>query len=716
MASCLFGYLNAATIGAIVAASAQAALPASNLGTPHADTASSWQTPDGVVRYINGARFSIDSLSDASRWRAFVLTGTNLSSGALIRWRAGPVEAIVEPGAPAIEIDFTAADSFTAPALGTFAWTRTTVGWRCRADGVWEEVPVATPRIHHNPKTLRRQGALYEPTSTNRIRNPRGEGLVAPSTAPTYMAATTAGGLALAWVGTGIEDGLPGFYVKVTGTATAGAAARIYLETASGIAGSSGQAAPVSAFLWRKAGSTVGVTPAMGFEELDGSATLLATRIGTNLFFEGGIGTGRAGDSRRFYRAAVGNASTTNVRPFVELQVATGAVADITLFIGAAQCETGVTAPTSPMLPPLGTPGPQQRTLDGVVYTPPAGTLTATGTMYCEWCSIVGHPGSQAAAIAMQIDDGTNNNRIYMRGAANFISGANGGYGGVAGTEAVVVLAGSTVHDPAGVQAIGADNLTLDLDNPIRMACAYGGGLPLTQAFFGQMNPDTYAGSLPASFSRITASPNQSQILCLTRWRLYQERLSDGRLLGLATDGIAVDPAAATYDSGWVSGLVVPGFQRAVVVAPAEVVGRCARCDIQDPANEDGFIAAALAYAGPVWQPQVSVGWATAWNPQRGGTQTVTRGGQEHVEPLWRRGGWDLTMDWITDADMRAEQQAMEQVAATGANILFVPDPADAAGAARETVLGTMKPSSGLGYPAPTTAGRNWRAQIVDRL
>lgn len=716
MASCLFGYLNAATIGAIVAASAQAALPASNLGTPHADTASSWQTLDGVTRYINGARFSIDSRSDASRWRAFVLTGTNLSTAAMVRWRTGPVEAIVEPAAPAIEIDFSAADSFTAPTLGTFAWTRTTVGWRCRADGVWEEIAAGLPRIHHNPKTLRRQGALYEPTSTNRVRNPRGEGLVAPSTPPTNMGAVLAGGLSLAWAGAGIEDGLPGFYVRVTGTATAGAAARIYLETTSGIAGASGQVAPVSAFLWRKGGSIAGVTPAMGFEELDGAATLLATRIGPTLFFESGIGTGRAGDSRRFYRAAIGSASTTNIRPFVELQVATGTVADITLFIGAAQCETGTTAPTSPMLPPVGSPVAQQRTLDGVTYTPPAGTLTAAGTMYCEWCSIAGHPGSQTAAIAMQVDDGTNNNRIYMRGGANFVSGANGGYGGVAGTEAVVVLAGTTVHDPAGVQTIPADNQALDLDNPIRMACAYGGGLPLTQSFFGQINPDTYTGSLPSSFTRLTASPNQSQILCLTRWRFYQDRLSDARLLGLATDGIAVDPTAATYDSGWIGGLVVPGFQRAVVVAPMEVVGRCARCDIQDPTNEDGFIAVALAYAGPAWQPQVSVGWDTAWNPQRGGTQIVTRGGQEHVEPLWRRGGWDLTMDWITAADMRTEQQAMEQVAATGANILFVPDPADTAGAARETVLGTLKPSSGLGYPALTTAGRNWRAQILDRL
>lgn len=735
MGSCIWGFRNAVTSGALAAPSQQEALPISNLASPHGDTASAWQTKDGVVHYRNGACFTVDALSDAARWRLFALSGTNLSSSALVRWRVGSADGIIEPAPAAIDIDFTA-DPFVSPAIGTFAYARSsTLAWRCKSDGTWEEVAAGTVRVHYDPITGRKQGVLVERALTNQIRNPRGEGIAAPSTPPTYMEAVTAGGLSVSWGAQLTLDGLPGFTLRLTGTAAPGDSVQIMLDEVGNTAIDTNRTAHLLGAHFVLNGSPTGLSYRHGWHSYDTGPAIVSTAAGlANWPIPAGAGgsafwnTTRAGQGFRAFRgSASAPGANETVRPYFEVVADQMGTFDVTLWLGGFTFVVeansgGHNIRTTPLYPPVGAPAKYAVQADTITYTPPGGTFDITkGTICVEYATQTSWNGTKAASSVVQVDGGNNQNRFILRGSARFygsVSALDGGtaysYFVASNNVTTIETSGSAIRHDIPIQEQW-------VEVPARAVLGYGGGLPVTGAFNrtdggSELFPTTTTGDLPLTLTRAVFAASTPHSFALTRFRYYAERLPDQRLLGLARDGVAVDPDAAVYDTGWREGLVVPGHQRAIVVAPVEVVGRAARCDIRDPANEDGFVSIALAYAGPGWQPHVSISWSSMWTPERGETRSVTRGGQEHIEPLWHRHGWNLAMNWIEEAEFREQQQALEEVAARGENVLFVADPDDAEGLKRDTVFGRLTPQSGLGFPAETSAARNWRARIVDRV
>ena len=197
-----------------------------------------------------------------------------------------------------------------------------------------------------------------------------------------------------------------------------------------------------------------------------------------------------------------------------------------------------------------------------------------------------------------------------------------------------------------------------------------------------------------------------------TRWRAFalaRTNLSPGAVVTWNV----LDGAAATFVA--TSDPVVPGFGQAVMVAPDEVTGDTMQVNISDPGNADGFLSAALLYAGPVWQPARNYGYASAILAEEGTVETRTRAGAEYVRNDWTRRGFDLSLGAVAPEEVWARVLVLDRYARRGGNVLLVPSPG---GAQQNTqaVFGRLKPTAPIGYANNSARTRTWRATIMERL
>ena len=200
------------------------------------------------------------------------------------------------------------------------------------------------------------QGLLEEASSTNRIRNPRCEGAVAgtPGTAPTNWGIVPASGVSAAVEGSGYENGWPYFDVRLFGTASASS---VVSFEANGIVLTSPGQSWTSSFGVRIVGGTAAnvsrvnvnivetEVPIAYLREADGSSFVPTT------------------SHQRMFTSVVTGANTGAVTPRLKL-ISSGAI-DITLRIYAPQLEQA-SAPSSPILPNVGTPEARARATETV--------------------------------------------------------------------------------------------------------------------------------------------------------------------------------------------------------------------------------------------------------------------------------------------------------------------------------------------------------------
>jgi hypothetical protein len=97
MADALFGYDNRILTGTLTAGSEATGLPVTNLTSPQGATSNAWQTAGGVLTGAAGAWMLIDAGASVT-WRVFVLTRTNLTTAAQVRWRVGTTVSSNVPG------------------------------------------------------------------------------------------------------------------------------------------------------------------------------------------------------------------------------------------------------------------------------------------------------------------------------------------------------------------------------------------------------------------------------------------------------------------------------------------------------------------------------------------------------------------------------------------------------------------------------------------
>lgn len=153
----MLGWKNQVTAGVLTQQTSGAAgMDPSQLQSDQGSAATAWQTA-GL-----GAQLTIDSGSDTTVWRAFLLARTNLTAAATVHWRVGSADAMLE-ASPAISFNFA---NSTLGALTSAGWTftRASIATVVATGGTLNSVAANQPRINAS-------GLLIEGPATNLFAN-----------------------------------------------------------------------------------------------------------------------------------------------------------------------------------------------------------------------------------------------------------------------------------------------------------------------------------------------------------------------------------------------------------------------------------------------------------------------------------------------------------------------------------------------------------------
>jgi hypothetical protein len=167
----------------------------------------------------------------------------------------------------------------------------------------------------------------------------------------------------------------------------------------------------------------------------------------------------------------------------------------------------------------------------------------------------------------------------------------------------------------------------------------------------------------------------------------------------------------------WTTSVLGPvnGSQQ-VVVDVGGVVGDYAMVFIADPGNPQPFVNVPLAFAGPVWSPLSALSYNTAYGRDVTTVELTSYGGQEYPLYRYQRRRWDLDMQGVrSSSELWQYLDALMRIAATGGNILVVPDTANGL-MPSEATFGRVKQTADVKYPYGSSDRRSWTGQITERI
>lgn len=153
-----------------------------------------------------------------------------------------------------------------------------------------------------------------------------------------------------------------------------------------------------------------------------------------------------------------------------------------------------------------------------------------------------------------------------------------------------------------------------------------------------------------------------------------------------------------------------------VLVDTGGVIGDYVTVAINDTANPQSFINAALAFAGPAWNPLSNLSLSTAYGRDATTDEIASRGGQEFPVYRSQRRRWSIDMQGVrTSSELWPQLDAMMRAAAPGSNILVVPDNGSP-DMMTEAVFGRIKQTADVKYPYGTADRRSWTGTLTERL
>ena len=260
------------------------------------------------------------------------------------------------------------------------------------------------------------QRLLIEGQRTNGIRNPRGEGAVAgtPGTAPTNWFLSAAGGVNFNIVGTGTENDLPYVDIRLSGTSTTGESPLIRADLVYPVA-SVGQVWTHSMYARLIAGTLTGITNFNMFvTEWTSGGAFLNQSFSSFTLASGSLIGARLSHIRTLTGATAGLAGSQ-----FSFSVSVGVPIDCTFRVAAPQLELGAFA-SSPILPPVGTPGASTRGDDRVSASLASLGIAANGACTALWSGVVPNFIVGGNHTIVCIDNGTVGNGYEMRISQSF--------------------------------------------------------------------------------------------------------------------------------------------------------------------------------------------------------------------------------------------------------------------------------------------------------
>lgn len=283
------------------------------------------------------------------------------------------------------------------------------------ADGVaLQEYGANVPRFNGTARRM-----LFGGQRTNGIRNPRAEGAVvgvigAGGALPTnWTIVGTTTGLSFNVLGVFVESGISVLRLGVSGTSGATVDFSIRSETTTSVVAAPSQSWAQADFIRLAAGSMTGWTSVR--QRIDGRTSGGAV-VAPNQFLGSTFTPGAT--LTRYMNAGTFNSDATlaRVQSNIVFNAPNATALDATFDIGLPTLEQASFAST-PILPPIGTPGASTRGQDN--FTSNFATLfpTGVGTVLASFMLPQSAP-SGADQMLFEINDGTANNCIRLRNVA----------------------------------------------------------------------------------------------------------------------------------------------------------------------------------------------------------------------------------------------------------------------------------------------------------
>ena len=279
------------------------------------------------------------------------------SAANLLLWRRGGRRLPIGPG------------RLAAPLVLTRAQTAGVEATALNADGVtWGVFGADVPRFNGTAQRL-----LVEGARTNGVRNPRGEGASAGVHATRWAGSATVNGVTLAVLGQVSEAGMQGVEVEFTGTASAAASLNVQFDVptsslATAVVAAVGEIWFGSVFHRLSSGTAPNGTTTLRITECDAAGAGL---VNNNTVVSGPTAT----LARVTGITAAFGASAGRVTMFMFSNFNISTVVNCRIRYLWPHLEIGTFAST-PILPPVGTPGVSSRGADIIVS--PLASLGAT--------------------------------------------------------------------------------------------------------------------------------------------------------------------------------------------------------------------------------------------------------------------------------------------------------------------------------------------------
>jgi len=152
---------------------------------------------------------------------------------------------------------------------------------------------------------------------------------------------------------------------------------------------------------------------------------------------------------------------------------------------------------------------------------------------------------------------------------------------------------------------------------------------------------------------------------------------------------------------------------QALCILPPGISGNRVTIAISDPGNPDGFLSIPLMYVGDLWQPVRNFSTDSTSSFALGVDEATALSGAEFPQHRWTQRKLSIAHQSYGAAEVAVLQQ-IQRVAATGQNILFVPDPASSR-ANVESLFGRLSGGE-IGNPFGAADRRSWTFTQTERL
>ena len=201
-----------------------------------------------------------------------------------------------------------------------------------------------------------------------------------------------------------------------------------------------------------------------------------------------------------------------------------------------------------------------------------------------------------------------------------------------------------------------------------------------------------------------------------TLWRcagLFRTNLTSAATVRVRIGDAAMSVVA--WDSGVMSGLIVPGYQQAVLMMPVDIQGAACRIDLVDTANPDALLNVPLIFAGPLLNSGIGLSYSSGTARTSSETVVRTRAGTEYVSPQYQQRSFAISYSALKAADVYSVLMPIIRLSRTNANTLYIPDAGSQSSLSRQAVYGRLTTAADFTYDQQGRDHRSWQATIRER-